>query len=87
MIFFSSAVGLILLRRRDRRAPVAKAAEYRTWLVNPIIFSAISGLLVVRGVITDPLQGAAILLVALFGLAFFSLRFGLRGFTNRQEAG
>ncbi|KAI8174235.1 hypothetical protein KHU50_004484 [Colletotrichum sp. SAR 10_65] len=87
MIFFSSAVGLILLRRRDRRAPVAKAAEYRTWLINPIIFSAISGLLVVRGVITDPLQGAAILLVALFGLAFFSLRFGLRGFTNRQEAG
>ncbi|TDZ34585.1 Y+L amino acid transporter 2 [Colletotrichum spinosum] len=82
MIFFSSAVGLILLRRRDKRAPMAKTAEYSTWLINPVIFSTISGLLVVRGVISDPLQGAAILLVALFGLGFFSLRFGLRGFTH-----
>ncbi|KAF6841688.1 large neutral amino acids transporter small subunit 1 [Colletotrichum plurivorum] len=84
MIFFSSAFGLILLRRRDRRAPTAKAAEYKTWLINPIIFSAISGLLVVRGVISDPLQGAAILLVAVFGVVFFSLRFGLRGFTHTE---
>lgn len=81
MIFFSSAVGLILLRRRDGRVPGAKAAEYSTWLINPVIFSAISGLLVVRGVISEPLQGGAILLVALLGSGFFSLRFGLRGFT------
>lgn len=84
MIFFSSAVGLILLRRRDGRVPGAKAAEYSTWLINPVIFSAISGLLVVRGVISEPLQGGAILLVALLGIGFFSLRFGLRGFTYAE---
>ncbi|KXH48777.1 large neutral amino acids transporter small subunit 1 [Colletotrichum simmondsii] len=84
MIFFSSAVGLILLRRRDGRVPGAKAAEYSTWLINPVIFSAISGLLVVRGVISEPLQGGAILLVALLGSGFFSLRFGLRGFTYAE---
>ncbi|OLN84951.1 Y+L amino acid transporter 2-like protein 1 [Colletotrichum chlorophyti] len=82
MIFFSSAVGLILLRRRDIQPSTVKNAEYSTWLINPIIFSLISGLLVVRGVISDPGQGAAILLVAVFGVAFFSLRFGLRGFTH-----
>ncbi|KAL0779696.1 hypothetical protein CaCOL14_004180 [Colletotrichum acutatum] len=84
MIFFSSAIGLILLRRRDGRVPGAKAAEYSTWLINPVIFSAISGLLVVRGVISEPLQGGAILLVALLGVGFFSLRFGLRGFTHAE---
>lgn len=84
MIFFSSAVGLIILRQRDNRAPAARVAEYKTWLINPVIFSAISGLLVVRGVISEPLQGAAILLVAVFGVAFFSLRFGLRGFTHTE---
>ncbi|KZL68063.1 large neutral amino acids transporter small subunit 1 [Colletotrichum tofieldiae] len=84
-IFFSSAVGLIILRQRDTRAPTAKAAEYSTWLINPVIFSAISGLLVVRGVISEPLQGGAILLVAVFGVVFFSLRFGLRGFTHTES--
>ncbi|WQF79700.1 Putative amino acid/polyamine transporter I [Colletotrichum destructivum] len=85
-IFFSSAIGLIVLRRRDARNPPAKAAEYSTWLMNPIIFSAISGLLVVRGVISEPVQGGAILLVAIFGVVFFSLRFGLRGFTHTEAS-
>ncbi|KAK2028314.1 large neutral amino acids transporter small subunit 1 [Colletotrichum zoysiae] len=85
-IFFSSAAGLIVLRQKDARTPAAKAAEYRTFLLNPIIFSAISGLLVVRGVISEPLQGGAILLVALLGVVFFSLRFGLRGFTHTESS-
>ncbi|WDK12322.1 large neutral amino acids transporter small subunit 1 [Colletotrichum graminicola] len=83
-IFFSSTAGLIVLRQRDSRTPTAKAAEYSTWLINPIIFSAISGLLVVRGVISEPLQGGAIFLVAVFGAVFFSLKFGLRGFTHTE---
>ncbi|KAK1965925.1 large neutral amino acids transporter small subunit 1 [Colletotrichum sublineola] len=85
-IFFSSAVGLIVLRRRDTRTSTAKATDYSTWLINPVIFSAISGLLVVRGVISEPLQGGAILLVAVFGVVFFSLKFGLRGFTQAERS-
>lgn len=56
------------------------AAKYNTWIGNPIIFASVSGLLILRGVIAEPLQGLGILVVGLLGLGVFYYRFGSRGF-------
>lgn len=76
-------LGLLLLRRREARQlsqPVHTGSKYTTWVGNPIIFTVVSGLLILRGVMSDPLQGLAIGFVAFCGMAVFYLKFGLRGF-------
>ncbi len=85
LFFLMSVAGLLLLRNRDdpRAAP-----QYMTWVGNQVIFSIVSSFLILRGVLTEPLQGFAILLVGLFGLGMFLLeikgapfpagRYGLR---------
>jgi solute carrier family 7 (L-type amino acid transporter), member 6 len=82
--FLLSVVGLLLLRRNERRGlgRAANTTSYSTWIGNPLIFSTVATLLIVRGVMTDPLQGVAILIVTLLGLAVFYFRFGSRGFTT-----
>jgi len=79
--FFLSVVGLLLLRRLDLDPTAPSAFKGRTWTGNPVIFSVVSGLLLVRGLINEPLQGLAVTLVALTGVGVFSLKFGLRGFS------
>lgn len=76
-------LGLLLLRRRETHQlsqAVHPSSNYNTWIGNPIIFTVVSGLLILRGVMSDPLQGLAIGFVALSGVAVFYLKFGLRGF-------
>ena len=41
----------------------ASAAIYRTNTVNPVVFCILSALLVGRGVVTEPAQGAALIVV------------------------
>lgn len=73
IFFFASVIGLLLLRRRDalRTSPVT----YRTWTGNPIIFSVVSVLLILRTVISEPIIGVAIVCAGAVGLAQFWWRF------------
>ncbi|KAJ4396507.1 hypothetical protein N0V93_000726 [Gnomoniopsis smithogilvyi] len=74
--FLAAVVGLLLMRRRE----VAEMTthRHRTWIGNPLIFTSVSAFLVLRAVITDPLQGLAIVSVLASGVAAFGLRFGFR---------
>lgn len=54
-------------------------SRYRTWIGNPLIFTSVSAFLVLRAIMTDPLQGLAIISVAASGILAFHLRFGLSG--------
>ena len=79
---FLSVVGLLLLRRLDLDPTAPSAFKGRTWTGNPVIFIAVSGLLLARGVINEPFQGLAIALVALAGVGVFFVKFGLRGISR-----
>jgi hypothetical protein len=79
--FLMSVLGILVLRKAERQnRPRATTAKHNTWIGNPIIFAFVSSLLIIRGIIAEPLQGLAILIVGLFGLAIFYIRFGSRGF-------
>ncbi|ORY71245.1 large neutral amino acids transporter small subunit 1 [Pseudomassariella vexata] len=78
--FLMSVLGILVLRRADKHQPNGTRFRHNTWIGNPIIFAAVSGVLILRGVIAQPLQGLGILAVGLAGLAVFASRFGLRGF-------
>lgn len=76
------------MRRREaqrfsRQGPglhgTAAVRGYHTWIGNPLIFTSVSGFLVLRAILTDPLQGLAIISVGASGVLAFHLRFGLRG--------
>lgn len=41
--------------------------RYKTWTFNPIIFCVFSVFIVIRGIVTDPLQGLAIFMLAVIG--------------------
>jgi L-type amino acid transporter 6 len=70
MFFLLAVLGIY----RIRRDPTMKSA-YRTPTANPFIFCLLSGFLVLRGIITDPLQGAAIALLILVGWLLFRYAF------------
>ncbi|KAK3944197.1 large neutral amino acids transporter small subunit 1 [Diplogelasinospora grovesii] len=75
--FLLSVIGLLVLRQRSGLDP-----KYRTWTGNPVIFTVVSGLLILRGLLTEPLQGFAIAAAGVLGLAVFywnSKRNGLPG--------
>lgn len=78
--FLAAVVGLLLMRRREAAAGgmTATARRYHTWIGNPLIFTSVSAFLVLRAVMTDPLQGLAIVSVLASGVAAFGLRFGFR---------
>jgi L-type amino acid transporter 6 len=78
--FLLSVLGILVLRRAEKLKPNPVATKHNTWIGNPIIFASVSGLLILRAVIAEPLQGLAILVVGLIGLAVFYYRFGSRGF-------
>ena len=77
--YFSSVLGLFFLRAREARKQTEPSIRQPTWTGNPIIFTVVSGMLILRVVITQPLQGLAILSVQLLGLVVFYSRFGFRG--------
>ena len=67
LFLFLAVLGLYKIRRAS-----ASSTLYRTWTTNPVIFCAISALLVLRGIATDPLQGGAI--ACLVTVAWFVYR-------------
>ncbi|KAI0471936.1 large neutral amino acids transporter small subunit 1 [Xylariaceae sp. FL0804] len=78
--YLMSVLGIFVLRKADKDQPTGTPPRYQTWIGNPIIFATISAVLVVRGVLSEPFQGLAILSVGLLGLALFYRRFGPGGF-------
>lgn len=60
----------------SNRSGSSRSSRYRTWIGNPVVFSMVSGFLILRAVVTDPFQGLAILLVVGSGVAAFSMRSG-----------
>jgi L-type amino acid transporter 6 len=72
-IFFFCVVGIFVIRARKRAA--SEPEIYRTWTWNPVIFTIVSGLLVLRGIIANVLQGAAILTVLTVGWVFYWMYF------------
>lgn len=57
----------------------SRPPRYRTWIGNPVVFSMVSAFLILRAVVTDPLQGLAIALVVGSGVCAFSMRSAGRG--------
>lgn len=84
--FMMSVLGILVLRRAEKYQPNGTASRYNTWIGNPVIFASVSALLIFRGVVAEPLQGLAILVVGLVGLAVFYSRFGLRGFEMPSDS-
>ncbi|KAI1341999.1 large neutral amino acids transporter small subunit 1 [Xylariaceae sp. FL0016] len=80
VFFMMSVLGILVLRKGESHGPTGSSPSYRTWIGNPIIFATVSGLLILRGMIQEPLQGLAILFVGLLGLVVFYKRFGACGF-------
>jgi len=60
---------------RQRRKSTAGPDEYRTWTLNPVLFVFMSGLLVLRGIFANFLQGIAILIVFMVAWIFYVRNF------------
>lgn len=93
--FLATVAGLLLMRRREAKlstraaghAPQIPVRSYHTWIGNPLIFTSVSAFLVLRAVVTDPLQGLAIVAVAASGVVAFHLRFGVGSLFGRSAIG
>ncbi|KAE9970604.1 hypothetical protein BLS_004850 [Venturia inaequalis] len=73
LIFFFCVVGIFIIRARPRA--VEDPQPYRTWTFNPVLFTIISGLLVLRGILANIFQGFAMVVVLAVGWAFYWLYF------------
>ncbi|GAP84093.1 putative large neutral amino acids transporter small subunit 1 [Rosellinia necatrix] len=77
--YMMSALGIFILRRKaDRQAPTGShltCKRYRTWVGNPVIFAFVSGLLIVRGILSAPLQAPALFSMGILALAVLYRRF------------
>ncbi|KAI0532657.1 amino acid/polyamine transporter I [Xylaria digitata] len=78
--YMMSVLGIFILRRRTvKQLPTGSHptyGTYRTWVGNPIIFSSVSGLLIIRGALSVPLRAPAILSIGILVLAMLYRRFG-----------
>jgi hypothetical protein len=70
LFFFLAVLGIYQIRRQD------VGTEYRTWTLNPAIFCLLSGFIVLRGVVNDPMQGGVI--AALVGIGWMVFRWKYR---------
>ncbi|KAJ2897479.1 large neutral amino acids transporter small subunit 1 [Zalerion maritima] len=77
--FLLSVIGVFILRAREARKSTGPSLVPRTWTGNPIIFSTLSSLLILRVLMTEPLQALAICGVQTVGLGVFYSRFGFGG--------
>jgi solute carrier family 7 (L-type amino acid transporter), member 6 len=68
-------IGVIVIRIRGKADGSERRLADRTWIGNPIIFSTVSGFIVVRGILNDYLQGLAIIVVLAIGFVIFRIRF------------
>ncbi|KAI1754627.1 amino acid/polyamine transporter I [Xylaria castorea] len=80
--YMMSVLGIFILRRRaDKQMQIGSdptSGTYRTWIGNPIIFASVSGLLIVRGALSAPLQAPVILSIGVLALAVFYRKFSSR---------
>ncbi|KAI0490944.1 amino acid/polyamine transporter I [Xylaria cf. heliscus] len=71
--YMMSVLGIFILRRSvNKQIQIGShptQGTYRTWIGNPIIFASISGLLIIRGALSAPLQAPAILSIGVVVLA------------------
>ena len=72
--FFLATAGVFNIRRTS--PPKAQASErtYRTWSGNPIIFCSLSAVIVIKGMVQDPLQAVLVILAFLAGLGLWRVR-------------
>lgn len=84
--FLAAVFGLLLMRRREAATAETTGHKHRTWIGNPLIFTSVSAFLVLRAVMTDPLQGLAIVSVIGSGIAAFHLRFGVDALSRTSVA-
>jgi uncharacterized membrane protein len=70
LFFFLAVLGIYQIRGQD------VGIEYRTWTPIPAIFCMVSGFIVLRGVVNDPMQGGMI--VALVGIGWMVFRWKYR---------
>ncbi|KAI0452257.1 amino acid/polyamine transporter I [Xylaria acuta] len=84
--YMMSVLGLFILRRRvDKQMQIGSHptyGTYRTWIGNPIIFASVSGLLIVRGALSAPLQAPAILSIGVLALAVLYRKFSSRPYES-----
>jgi hypothetical protein len=74
-LFYMFAIGGIFIIRRNESERAANPGRLRTGLWNPIIFIICSAFIVVRGVISNLLQGLALCTLALVVFVIFKSRF------------
>ena len=78
--FLLATVGIFILRRRPPprhntiTTPTTNNVPYRTYTIFVIVFCTFATCLVVRGVITDPMQGVAICVLGLAAWIVFRRR-------------
>ncbi|KAI0434552.1 amino acid/polyamine transporter I [Xylaria sp. FL1042] len=77
--YMMSILGIFIIRRKtDKRIPTGSYPPpwtYRTWIGNPIIFATVSGVLIIRGALSAPLQAPVILSIGVLVLAMIYRRF------------
>ncbi|KAF1998129.1 amino acid transporter [Amniculicola lignicola CBS 123094] len=77
--YFWAVSGVFVLRRRLQATSTTPL--YQTWLGNPILFCTGSAIVVIRGIITNWWQGAAVLAFLLAGWTVY--RFAIEGRRSR----
>ena len=68
--FFLTVVGALVLRHREPDLP----RSYKTPVVVPVIFTLVSGFVVVRGALFAPVQAAILIIVWFVGISFYQWR-------------
>jgi L-type amino acid transporter 9 len=76
--FFLTVVGALVLRRREPDLP----RPYKTFILVPVIFTLVSGFVVVRGALFAPPQAVILIVVWSGGIAFYQWR--IRARRSRQ---
>ena len=69
LFFFLAVLGIYKIRR------AGVSTDYKTWTLSPVIFCFVSGFTVLRGIVTDPLERAAIGALVAVGWIIFKWKF------------
>jgi amino acid transporter len=77
--FFLTVLGAVILRFREPSLP----RPYRPWLIVPVTFAIVSGLVFLRGSVFAPVQAGVLVLVWAIGLIFY---IGRRWWLRRKSS-